>query len=179
MITFEKAEEIARNRISADCALIKDAILEKPYGWYFPFQSKEFLETGDIKKMLVGSGGFIVEKDSGSVVEFGSAYSTEKNFKIYERGLCGRSDLIILKVKELNETIRLLNSLSMTYIATEISNGIEWKLPKTYKQKQIKEAISKLPCIFKNQNFYFRYDVFEKIDNSKCFEYELIKHNKI
>jgi hypothetical protein len=176
MITFEEARSIASKNIPSDCEILPDSIIEKPYGWYFYHQSKEYIETGNIKKMLVGSGGFVVEKESGEVVKFGSAYSLEKNFQVYERGLIGRKDLIILKVREINESVRLLNRLQMTYIEPEIAHGVEWKIPKLYNEKQIKEAISKLPFAFVNQNFYFRYDEFEKIDDSKCFEYKLQKH---
>ena len=82
MITFEEAEKIALNRIGEDCALIMDGIIEKPYGWYICFQSKKYLETGNFSDKLVGSGGFIVEKETGNLIEFGSAFPLEENFKI-------------------------------------------------------------------------------------------------
>lgn len=125
--------------------------------------------------MLVGSGGFLVEKENGNVVEFGSAYSVEKNFQTYEQDFSGKNfDLIITKVFDLRETVRLLNRLQMTCVEPEFEHGTSWKIPKIYNQKQIKEAISKLPCVFKKQNFYFRFDEFQNIDKSKCFEYELL-----
>lgn len=179
MITFEDAIKIAENRIPWNCDLFRDEIIEKPYGWYFCYQSKKFIETGNISDMLIGSGGFLVEKENGNVIEFGSAYSLEKNFQAYEQGFLRKNlDLIITKVFDLRETVRLLNRLQMTYVKPEFEHGILWKIPQIYNQKQIKEAISKLPCIFKNQSFYFRYDEFKKIDKSKCFEYELRKSQK-
>lgn len=178
MISFEEAENIALNRIGIDCALLREYITERPYGWHFCFQSKSYIETGNIGEMIIGSGGFLVEKEGGKVIEFGSAFTSDENFKIYEKGLFGRNDLIILKVREVNEAVRLLNRLQMKYVKPEFEHGISWKIPKIYNQKQIKEAISKLPCVFKNQNFYFRYDEFQKIEKSKCFEYELRKPEK-
>lgn len=86
MITFDEAQIIALEKIGADCVILTRQTLEKPYGWYFSFQSKKYLETKNFSDMLVGSGGFIVEKETGKVVEFGSAYSLEKNFEIYEKG---------------------------------------------------------------------------------------------
>ena len=176
VISFEEAQNIALDKIGSDCAIIANSIIEKPYGWYFSFQSKKYLETGDFREMLAGSGGFIVEKETGSVVEFGSVYSLEKNFEIYEKGLVGFNDLVILKVRDTNESVRLLNRLQMFYVEPEFAHGVEWKIPKTYNEKQLKQAISKLPCIFENQNFYFNYDAFKKIDSSKCLDYELRKN---
>src|SRR5215204_5740641 len=121
MISFEEAKKIALNNISSDCDILPNSIIEKSYGWYFNFQSKKFIESGNILDMLIGSGGFIVEKDSGKVVQFGSAYSLEKNFEIYEKGFLRKNlDLVITKVFDSSECVRLLNRLSMTYLGTEV-----------------------------------------------------------
>jgi len=179
MISFEEAKKIALNNISSDCGILPDSIIEKSYGWHFNFQSKKFIETGNISDMLIGSGGFIVEKDSEIVIQFGSAYSLEKNFEIYEKSFSRKNlDLVITKVFDLSESVRLLNRLSMTYLETEVRDGIEWKIPKIYNEKQLKNAILSLPCTFHNQNFYFRYDEFQKINDSKCFQYELREHRR-
>lgn len=179
MITFEEAVKIAENRIPQKCALFRDEIIEKAYGWYFCYQSKDYIETGSISDMLIGSGGFLVEKENGNVVEFGSAHLLEKNFETYEKGLLGRNDLIILKVRDIDESVRLLNRLQMKNFESKsesnFESGVKLLIPKTYKQNEIKSAISKLPCIFKNQDFYFRFDEFQEIDRSKCFDYELRK----
>ena len=176
MITFDEAQKIALEKIPRDCELLENSIVEKYYGWYFCFQSKKYIETGNFSEMLIGSGGFIVEKENGKIVEFGSAYILETNFEIYEKGLIGHNDLIILEVKDINQAVRLLNRLQMLNVEPELAHGVEWKIPKKYNEKQFKQAISKLPCIFENQNFYSSYDVFQKIDDSKCFDYELRKH---
>lgn len=174
MIIFEEAKTIALNNINSDCEILLDSIIEKPYGWYFNYQSKKYIQTGNISEMLVGSGGFLVEKESGNIINFSSAYALKKNFEIYEKGFLRKSlDLSITKIFDQNESVRFLNRLHMTYTEFEIENGIEWKTPKTYNEKQIKKAISNLPCTFQNQNFHYRFDEFQKIDDSKCFEYEL------
>lgn len=179
MISYQEAIKIAENRIPSDCALFLEETIEKSYGWYFCFQSKEYIETGNISEMLLGNGGFLVEKENGNVIEFGSAYSPEKNFEIYEKGfLIEKLDLVITKVFDLRESVRLLHRLHLTYFEPEFAAVATWKTPKIYNEKQIKDAVSKLPCVFKNQNFYFRYDEFQKIEKSKCFEYELRKSQK-
>lgn len=178
MISFEKAEQIALSNLNWDCDILPDSIIEKSYGWYFCFQSKKYIETGNPLDMLVRSGGFIVEKENGKVVKFGSAYSLEKNFGIYEKGLIGKKDLMITKIKDLNCAVRLLHKLRMTFVEPEFEHGVEWKIPKEYNEKQLKIALSNLPHIFKNQDFYFRSDAFEEMSKSDCLVYELKNREK-
>lgn len=176
MITFEDAEKIALKTIGEDCALYYENIIEKPYGWYFNFQSKKYIETGNLSEMLFGSGGFIIEKEDGKVVELGSAYSLDKNFEIYEKGfLKSNYDLIVKRVKDLNQSVRLLHSLRMYYIEPEFAYGVEWKISITFNEKQIKNALSNLPYTFPNQNFSSSFERFQEIDDSKCLDYELKK----
>jgi Immunity protein 35 len=86
MISYEEAYKIALVRISSNCEIVEDLILEKPYGWYFREQSKEYLKTKDIRHMLRGGESFIVEKENGRIVSFGSTFSLEDNFRYYEEG---------------------------------------------------------------------------------------------
>ncbi len=177
MITYQEAEKIALDKIGKNCALLSKQIIEKPYGWYFNFQSKKHLETGNFSEMLIGSGGFIVERENGQVVEFGSAYSIEKNFEIYEKGFLGSNyDLIILQVKDINQAVRILHKLRMTVVKPEAAYNVEWKNPQTYNEKQLKIALSDLPFTFENQNFYYKFEFFKQIDDCACLEYELRKH---
>lgn len=179
MITFEEVKQIALDTIGLDCALYEDSIIEKPYGWYFCFQSKKYIETGDFREMLAGSGDFIVERETGEVIQFGSAYSSERYFKIYEKGFLGKKyDLIIIKVKNMNLAISLIHKLGMRYVEPEFAYGVEWKIPQEYNEKQIKFALSNLPYTFNNQNFFSSFEVFEEIDKSNCIIYELRKHQK-
>ena len=176
MITFEEAKAIAETQIPSHHSFVE--IIEKPYGWYFYSQSKAYIESGDFRQMEIGSGGFIVEKSEGKVVSFGSAYSLEENFKIYEAGLSHKSyDLTITKIKDLNLAIGLLKKLSMTFVKSEFEHNVEWKIPGHFNEKQLKTILQNLPCTFKNQNFYFRYKEFEEMKNSNVLNYEL-KINK-
>ncbi|HCL5075213.1 TPA: hypothetical protein N2F43_004607 [Salmonella enterica] len=43
----------------------------------FFFESREYLETGDNASRLAGSAPFIIDKDSGEIVELGTAWSLE------------------------------------------------------------------------------------------------------
>lgn len=172
MINFEEAKAIAKNKIPSDHSIVH--IIEKTYGWYFYSQNNEYIKTKDYRFLEVGSGGFIVEKETGRTVEFGSAYSLEKNFEIYEKGLAYKSyDLTVLKVKDLNSAIRHLKKLSMRFVEPESADGVEWKIPKEYNEKNLKKILNKLPFTFTNQHFYFRHQEFEDMKNSNCLEFEL------
>ena len=179
MISFEDAKTIALGEIGEDCALLDDATLEKPYGWYFCFQSKQFLETQNFRDMLAGNGGFIVEKTDGRVFRFGSAYSLERNLRAYEAGFKFELyDLTVKRARDIRQAVLLLNKLGMTYIIPEIEHGVEWKIPKRYTEKQIKQRLEKLPATFEKQQFYFKFEVFEEINLARCCEYEIQEHSK-
>jgi hypothetical protein len=51
-----------------DCyQIIDSAIREDTEGWYFPFQSKRFIETRDMKFSVVGNWPVFVSKDGITV----------------------------------------------------------------------------------------------------------------
>jgi len=177
MICFEEAKRIALAYIGPDCALVDAATMEKPYGWYFLGQSRAFLETGDSSKMLLGSGGFIVEREAGRVFEFGSAYPRERWIANYERGFKYECyDLTIIAVSDLERAIGLLQRLDMVYVIPEEENGTVWRIPRRYTQEQVRERLGRLPCTFAEQAFWHRVDVFDEIDASGCLKYELREH---
>lgn len=53
-------------------------------GWFFCFQSREYLETGEFSAQLAGNSPFIVDKDTGEIHELGTAYPIEKYLQDYE-----------------------------------------------------------------------------------------------
>lgn len=64
--------------------VIEDSIIEKPYGWVFIYNSKKFIDTGNIFLSLSGNGPVIVEKDTGQIHQLGSSLSIENAIKDYE-----------------------------------------------------------------------------------------------
>lgn len=177
MISFEEAKRIALAKIGPDCGLVETATIEKPYGWYFLGQSRAYLETGDIGQMLIGSGGFIVERSDGRVVEFGSAYPAQQWIANYERGFkYNRYDLSIVAVTNMPRAIELLGRLDMQYVVPEEENGTFWVIPRRYTSDQLRAMLGQLPCMFADQAFWHRMDVFDEIDASGCCKYELREH---
>jgi hypothetical protein len=70
--------------------MIYDDIIKKTYGNIYSFNSKEYILTGDFNKSLVGAGFFLVEKETGRVVAFGTA-AYESKIKAYENGTMSAS----------------------------------------------------------------------------------------
>jgi hypothetical protein len=177
-ISFEEARLIALSRIGSECALIETETLEKPYGWYFMYQSREYLETGNHEKMLVGSGGFIVEREDGRVFEFGSAFPIETWLANYEKGFkYDFYDLTILSVADPAATVDSLARLSMQYVVPEFERGTLWKIPREFTRKQLVDRLSRLPCVFQNQAFWHRVEELEQMKRSGCCKYELRGHD--
>ncbi|MFB6455595.1 YrhB domain-containing protein [Chitinophaga sp. Hz27] len=73
-ITYlEKASE----RSKIDLRLLEDETIEFEIGWMFFYQSEEFIESGDIMKMLVGNSPIIIDKRNGDLSIPGTAYPSE------------------------------------------------------------------------------------------------------
>lgn len=71
--------------------IITDYIIEKPYGNIYYYNSKEYLLTGDFNKSLIGNAPFLVEKETGRVVTFGTAGILEDYIIAYENKTLSRT----------------------------------------------------------------------------------------
>ena len=76
MLIKEEAREVAWKEIEKlscfELVILDEFTREEEFGWMFFYQSKQFMETRDIRGMLVGGGGIIVNKYDGSVHQTGS-----------------------------------------------------------------------------------------------------------
>jgi len=52
-------------------------------GWFFCFQSAEFLRTGDSSDQLAGNGPFLIDRNTGELVELGTAEPLESYLERY------------------------------------------------------------------------------------------------
>lgn len=175
MIDFETAKQIAIKHIGSDCGLIEEAIIEKPYGWYFCYQSKAYLETGDSSHIILGNRAFFVEREGGRILILGFLdYRTETWFANYEKGFKYELyDLTVLNVRDRETTVQLLHRLNMQYVVPEWAYGTEWRIPKQYTVGEIKHLLKKLPYTFTGLTFQLREEIFYQIDETQCCEYVL------
>jgi hypothetical protein len=120
-------------------------------------QSKRYLETGDLRDMLIGPGGTLIEKATGRFIRFGSAYSTKTNLHIYEAGYldCDNWDLLITSVTRLDEAADLVNALGLDYVEPEVVSGIVWRVPERYSRSRVRQKLEIVPCRFHLGQAYF------------------------
>jgi hypothetical protein len=64
--------------------IVDDATLERSFGWVFFWNSREFVETGDIQHALLGNAPFIVDKEAGTFHVTGTGRSIEEYIREYE-----------------------------------------------------------------------------------------------
>ncbi|WP_409075526.1 YrhB domain-containing protein [Pantoea sp. C3] len=85
MINFDEAVEKATNYLkNADIPVVITLQGRFAEGWFFCFQSREYLETGEFSAQLAGNSPFIIDKDTGEIHELGTAYPIEKYLQDYE-----------------------------------------------------------------------------------------------
>ena len=148
MISREQAIQSVLDALDEDMDILTESTIEKDYGWLIFADSKEFIRTGDFSTSKVGSGGTLVERNSGNHISFGSVYSPEENLKIYEKGYLKYEswDIQITKVRDLRDTIDSLLKLRLSYVIPEEENGTIWRIPKEYRHKELKRKLAKLPA---------------------------------
>jgi hypothetical protein len=90
IMTYEQAEELARAwlriQVGEHVALQLDATIDKPYGWVFFYNSREWLATKDSKWALGGNAPIIVGID-GEIRVTGTAHPVEHYLSEYEATL--------------------------------------------------------------------------------------------
>ena len=79
-------------RLSANLSEGKLVVLEKEtigrdWGWVFFYQNEEYLKTGDFRFQLAGNAPIMVNRNTGEIVETGTASPVEYYIKKYEASL--------------------------------------------------------------------------------------------
>lgn len=54
-------------------------------GWFFCYDSKEFVETGEFSARLAGNAPFLIDRDSGRLYTLGTAQPLEEYLSDYMR----------------------------------------------------------------------------------------------
>ncbi|CAN4277994.1 YrhB family protein [Pseudoxanthomonas sp. LjRoot125] len=94
MISYEEArshveEALARwpdaQETGDSLIILHERTMEKPWGWVFFYTSKQFHETGDFRFALAGNAPYIVERETGRLIETGTAVPLDEYIANYER----------------------------------------------------------------------------------------------
>jgi len=116
-----EAVKIFESRVLADnpdCALLAESTLERESCFVFFYQSKQYIETGNFKDMVVGHGPVIICKETGKVFHLGSAHTTEHYVNAFEA--CGdpfgelTASILISSCSEGANAVKAIKCLSPT-----------------------------------------------------------------
>lgn len=78
MIEFDQAVAKAMDYLNdSDIPLVLTKTEEFSGGWYFCYQSKEYLETGNPSAQLAGNAPFLIDRETGELLALGTAYPIE------------------------------------------------------------------------------------------------------
>ncbi len=89
-ITYEQARAIAEQQLKSwshgdiELIILESEIIEKWYGWIFCYNSKKYLETGDIMDSVVGNCPLFISKLNGEIDTYFTSYSLESMMEIHE-----------------------------------------------------------------------------------------------
>lgn len=86
MITYAHALELAKEYLK-DSKVPLQITHEGEFseGWYFCYQSKEFLETGDLSAQLAGNAPFLIDRQSGEMCILGTAKPIDSYLEDYTK----------------------------------------------------------------------------------------------
>ena len=93
MLTISEAQAIVENAMSAlmpddeEWVIVDDYTIEKPWGWVFFYNSREYVSTGDPQYQLIGNAPYIVNKATGELADTGTAEDIEVYISRYEATL--------------------------------------------------------------------------------------------
>ena len=91
MWSYEQALEIAKQwvRLNSDndAVVHEEITMTRPYGWVFFYQSREYIETGELGQMLVGNAPIIFDRFDGELRVTGTAEPIEHYLREYESTL--------------------------------------------------------------------------------------------
>src|SRR6478736_6811447 len=66
--------------------ILNEYIIDRPNYWVIPYTSKLLYETGDMKYAIAGNASIIVVKETGEMLETGTAHSIEFYMEEFEKG---------------------------------------------------------------------------------------------
>ena len=64
--------------------IVEDSTIERPWGWVFFYESRRFLDTGDDSARFGGNAPIIVERETGKLLDTGTAHPVEFYLNNYE-----------------------------------------------------------------------------------------------
>lgn len=160
-----QARQIAARAVTDDGVSLGPA-QELREGWFFPWQTA-----------CVGCKGVIVNKNSGRLLRLGSAFSTERDLTMYERGYqFERYDLVIVAVRDREATVRTLAKLRPSMVEPTYEHGQVWRIPVPMPEAELGRRLERLPCVLPEMSLYFHLELLEHARRERWFEFEALEY---
>lgn len=155
-MTPEEAFSLVEKQIEVGLVADASSLRETKFGFYFSVTTEAYLRTGNWMDMPFGSGGVIVERNTGAVHKLGSAFDLEYWLEAYDRGLHKPMDVVVVAVGDRQRAASALCRLQMSYVIPEVAHGERWVVPRGYHQRDFIRAFESLPARFEAQQLLFR-----------------------
>jgi Immunity protein 35 len=98
MLSLSQAQAIAESEFRREVDLednqlviLPESTIERPFGWVFFYNSRRFVETGELSSQFAGNAPLIVNRYTGAVVNTGTAYPPEHYISAYEASLTSKN----------------------------------------------------------------------------------------
>jgi hypothetical protein len=153
VLSDSEIEEIAQNHVRAtypeNCEILSRQRRAKPDGIYFGAN----VGTKDISQMLVGDGGFFVNRESGEIWQFGSGQIFHEGLaywlKFYAEGWrLGLYQLTLQRVMKPRRFANLIMKHRVEYLVREVECNTVWHRWTPYNEETVLRRIESLPCTF-------------------------------
>lgn len=70
-----------------DLVVLSEFTLERPFGWVFFYNSRQFVQTGDFKYQLLGNAPLIFNRFTGEIIVTGTARPIEQYIAEFEKSI--------------------------------------------------------------------------------------------
>ncbi|HPF72819.1 MAG: hypothetical protein H7A20_09510 [Rhodanobacteraceae bacterium] len=94
MLSLEQALQLIEPHVAnvsaengCEIVVVTEATLERPFGWVFFYQTKEFLSARTPAAQLAGNAPLLVNRFTGDVVVTGTALPVQEYISRYEASL--------------------------------------------------------------------------------------------
>lgn len=135
MFSYDQAKIIVQNylsnfefsRIDDTFVVIEEQTIEKPFAWIFTYTSKQLFESIDVKFQIAGNSLVFVNKYSGKISTYSTAFDLDTLLVKYEEeNLIWR--LVIMDIDSLSQKQLLFLKRNLNLDLTQISRIITDKV---------------------------------------------------
>lgn len=188
------ARQYLSENVGDDVDVVEEYVEDFEDLFYFSYQSKDFLKTGNFEDMLIGQGPIFIIKKDGRIIDYGSVWgekiaridvinklNKERLIRIFHNDYNiwnENYDLIINEIYEDDEEgiISLFLKYKVQYVLTNQNKESSYFY---FNKDQLQKKFKKLPFNLGNRFDDFLYNVLvELIDNYPYCEFTLLEKTK-